>query len=297
MGGRQGRSNGMRSGPSGVPAAPASFASEAVQVLKQYYHVGDQQLADFGNVAGIINRANASGFDARSTATILNAAVKGRAQAVESVLTAFPRTIGRLTLTTTVSGSPDGTLRTNTTFKGPRGGKAGNMQRSFEGDRVYHSFFKLEGSAKGKGDGYRVFKHQVDAYTKAGYKKLDVTAAGGGGFNGAYTWGRFGYRFKSPVVGRGFVNNFNNYMDNLGVSAPQRAKIVGKLSKGETRPGDIGRVVATVRGKATHVGKTFMQDRGWSGTFDLTKGSADRRYMNAYPKASKAIRAQVAAGS
>jgi hypothetical protein len=298
MGGRQGRANGIRSGPSGVPAAPAAFVAETMHDLKKYYNLEARHLTGVGNVAGIINRANANGFDAYSTAAILNAAGVGRTQAAEAVLSAFPKQLGGLNHTTDVSSSSDGVLSTKTTFKGPRGGATGGtMERSFYADRVGHDYFQLQGSAKGKGAGYKIFKHQVDAYTKAGYKKLETTAAGGAGFNGAYTWGRFGYRFKSPEVGRGFVHSFNNYMDNLGVSAAQRAKIVGKLSKGEARPGDIGRVVATVRGKAAHVGKEFMQVRGWKGVFDLTKGSADRRYMNAYPKASKAIRAQVAAGS
>ena len=288
MGGRQGRTNGVRSGPAGLLPAPAGYIQDA-KIL------AGSDLPDAKTTASIIKRANANGFNEASAAALLTAAKRGNIQGVNTVLDAFPRSIAGLELKTAVSVYHSGTLLTETKFLNRQRTEVGSMSRTIREGSASHDYFRLDSSVKGQGAGYKIFKHQVDAYTKNGLEKLSVSAAGGGSYNGGYTWGRFGYRFSNQDDRRQSLAAIDNLMRASGVSTKQRTGIMKKLDPNTARPGDIARVVATVNGKAQHLGKELMQDRSWAGVFDLTKGSADRKYMNSYPKVSKAIRAQTGA--
>lgn len=288
MGGRQGTANGIARGPGGV-TAPAYYTAAALAAADDGYPKAE--------VTKIANRAYAAGMSAPSAKALVKAAQAGNARSVNAVLDAFPASLGGLNLGTSVTSAVDGTMTVRSSFTNKSGDDVGHMTRVFHPNSgpVYHSFFELKSSVKGQGAGYKIFKHQIDAYTRNGLERLSVSAAGGGGYNGGYTWGRFGYRFSDQSQRGNAVHYFDSYMRRSGVPDKQRERVMKKLDPNTARPGDIARVVATVNGKAHHLGKEFMQERSWNGAFDLRKGSADRRYMNAYPKVSKAIRAQTGA--
>lgn len=73
------------------------------------------------------------------------------------------------------------------------------MQRVIDGDTIENAYFRITG-AKYKGRGSEIFAAQINAARAQGFKTIRVNAAGDArsargnrGYNGYYTWLRFGY--------------------------------------------------------------------------------------------------------
>lgn len=189
------------------------------------------------------------------------------------------------------------------------GEQTGYAERYFrlsnEKFEVYHAFFRVEPRFAGGGQGYLVFRSQIEAYRHFRFsppqfgigqpcKLVTVSAAGGGSFNGAYTWGRFGFSHASAYerddLFRAAVTDLQATMLTRMSHDELRAELT-RDSDGELRPGNIGRIVVRLPdGTMKHWGKDWLSQRGWSGKFDLRDNSADLRFMVAYPRISLSIR-------
>jgi SPP1 gp7 family putative phage head morphogenesis protein len=126
---------------------------------------------------------------------------------------------------------------------------------------VYNEFFKLVDAEKGSG--FALFDQQVQESRKLGVKYFKVDAAGSGtgtdekarGFNGYYTWARFGYDGLLPP----------NALSKLKGTTHEKAKRISDLM-------------------STPEGRAYWQKHGtsWEGKFDLTPGSYSMRTLDAY---------------
>ena len=292
--GRQGRSRSAGA----LAGGPLSAAEQAVadRYTNLTAYLGTTEGKEAHALAEKMLPANAT---PRERGDLVTFAQRAGVHALRAADAAHPKQVGDMTLLTSFLNN-GGDLRAETSIYDRNGGYVGSMNRRFDADgkSVYHSYFRLDKSGDPtkavaeRGRGYQMFKHQVDAYTKHGLTELTVDAAGGGGYNGGYTWGRFGYR-AGPYEMLGLKQRFDGHLASLGVSAGQRNAIAERLV-GSMRPGDIGRIVARLPdGKHAHVGKNFMSQQSWHGDFDLRKGSKDRAYMKAYPSVSRGIQASL----
>lgn len=82
----------------------------------------------------------------------------------------------------------------------PRFTMTREYKRSVKG-KLYakHEYFAMKGDHGEQGQGARIFGNAVDALRASGFDSIETHAAGpGGGFNGYYTWPRFGYDGEIP---------------------------------------------------------------------------------------------------
>lgn len=103
-----------------------------------------------------------------------------------------------------LSGAPDGSV-VNVSAKGDKidlfvthDELSVSMDRSIyrRGDKVIvhnNSFYVSDPEMQGKGIGIEAFGRQVDQAREIGVNEIQTSAAKGKGFNGYYTWARFGY--------------------------------------------------------------------------------------------------------
>lgn len=66
---------------------------------------------------------------------------------------------------------------------------------------------------KGNGKGTSIFFNQINKYKELGFKKIFTLAAAGDGFNGHYTWARFGYDINHNGLGELDQDQFINLMN------------------------------------------------------------------------------------
>lgn len=170
---------------------------------------------------------------------------------------------------------------------------------------VYHALFAINSQFAGGGQGYLIFRSQIEAYRHFRVTpeqhgitqpctQVTVSAAGGGAWNGAYTWGRFGFSFQSRSEGDRKLDAMISDLASAALTTKTRDELAQELTRdsdGELRPGNIGRIVVRLPdGTMHHWGKAWLSQRGWAGKFDLQDNSADLRYMVAYPRISASIR-------
>jgi GNAT superfamily N-acetyltransferase len=124
------------------------------------------------------------------------------------------------------------------------------------------SFFINEGS-QGKGLGTKIFKEQVDAAAKMGFKYIATNAGGepGEDMNGYYTWPRLGYDADLKDVDGGYLTK-------------EAQKVVPEASK----ISDLMR---------TQEGREWWKANGteFRAQFDLSEGSQSRKVLDEYVKA------------
>lgn len=95
-------------------------------------------------------------------------------------------------------------------LNGVRVGAFDREIRAGDGE-VYNSTFMLDESVQGSGIGTTIMAHWEDQYARAGVSKMTVTAITNteDGFNGAYTWARYGYSISRTSA----VNLMSQYLD------------------------------------------------------------------------------------
>jgi hypothetical protein len=128
---------------------------------------------------------------------------------------------------------------------------------------IYNAYFSIPKDSKLKGQGAKIFSNQVKAAQKAGFDKINVSAAGSKNdrtYNGYYTWARLGYR---P----------NNSMQE-----------VASIFR------DTGRNYGTWENMMkSKQGVADWKEHGssWRGSFDLKKGSYSDKALKEYLKSKK----------
>lgn len=145
---------------------------------------------------------------------------------------------------------------------------------------IYNAYFKIYGGGKDRYSGLDIFSGQVKQAQAAGYKKIRVDAAGEGqgtlkhegGFNGYYTWLRFGYvpegndtRLKDTPEALMKYAGVTAYRKNPTLYSPN-GKITGLME--------------TAAGRELWV----KYGKNWEGEFDLAKGSYSDKALRAYYK-------------
>jgi len=128
---------------------------------------------------------------------------------------------------------------------------------------IYNAYFSIPKDSKFKGQGAQIFANQVKAAQKAGYDKINVNAAGSKNdrfYNGYYTWARLGYK---P----------NRSMDAV-------ASIISKTGR------NYGTWETMMKSKQG-VADWKEYGAGWSGSFDLKKGSYSDKALKDYLKSKK----------
>jgi hypothetical protein len=143
-------------------------------------------------------------------------------------------------------------------------GQDANMQRKYylndAGHKVAYNE-SLDVFRTGTGLGTKIFANQVDQLSAAGFRTIDVTAAGtpdSRGMNGFYTWAALGYYAKlRPSKAAEFRRAF---------------------------PGAGAGEVTTHLVMQTPGGRQWWKANGnpFTGTFDLAKGSQARKILNDY---------------
>ncbi len=129
-------------------------------------------------------------------------------------------------------------------------------------DHLYISYFAAK--EKGKGLGTEILANIVKGTVDKGFTHISLTAAGdydshSRGFNGYYTWARFG--FDGTVVGPKDIAN----------------TAYREVPYGRTKVSELMR---------TKEGRKFWLENGsdFDGVFDLKEGSLSRRVLSAYLK-------------
>lgn len=118
-------------------------------------------------------------------------------------------------------------------------------------DRLFirNVIFEISGSAQGQGLGAKIFERQVDAASRLGVEYISADCHRGPGFNGYYTWARFGYDGDLPE----------------DLATETNLKRISELM-------------------ATSAGRELWKARGESfeGVFDTRPGSASMKTLHAY---------------
>lgn len=130
---------------------------------------------------------------------------------------------------------------------------------------VYNALFVIEQGSVYKGKGADIFANQVKEAQKAGYDRLNVSAAGqkGSRYNGYYTWAVLGYQTNDPQKSAAYVS---------GIKA-----ITGRDYK------------TWQNMMKTSTGRADWKEYGksWDGIFDLKKGSISQQQLKLYLKQRK----------
>ena len=126
---------------------------------------------------------------------------------------------------------------------------------------VDNSLFVIRDYSDFKGKGADVFKDQVEALQKNGYKKITTTAQADEGFNGYYTWAVLGYK---PENEKEVMRKFS-------------------IKSGTTIYKNFNEVVRTSEGRKLWKKFGFTFD----GEFDLKKGSDSVKTLDMYMKTRK----------
>lgn len=137
--------------------------------------------------------------------------------------------------------------------------------RIMGGDKyISNNYFKIAENSLYAGKSLEIFSNQVKNAAKSGFSRIEVMAAGSPNdktYNGYYTWAAYGYKPSnaSSLVGKIFDKTGSNYgtWENMMKSKLGRADF-----------------------------KQYGQ--GWSGSFDLKKGSDSIKQLAAYSKDRKA---------
>jgi len=97
----------------------------------------------------------------------------------------------------------------------------------------------------GKGAGKNIFINEVIELKKQGYRYMTVSAAQGDGWNGYYTWARFGYSMEEP--------DHETFLELMELHGRKESSIIELMQTAE--------------------GRNFWLENGfwWEGYFDLTE--------------------------
>jgi hypothetical protein len=136
--------------------------------------------------------------------------------------------------------------------------------RTLGGDKyISNNYFKIGENSIYAGKSLEIFSNQVKNAAKSGYSRIEVMAAGSpndGVYNGYYTWAAYGYK----------PNNSNTLVNNIAVKTGRNYNNWESMMKSK-------------QGRADW--KSYGQ--GWSGSFDLTKGSNSLKQLGYYTKDKK----------
>ena len=133
-----------------------------------------------------------------------------------------------------------------------------HMNRSFivELNVIDNNSIEIKDSPKGTG--YRIFAKQVREAKKAGFEKITCIAIKQSGFNGHYTWARFGY-IMDDLERDGMID----YLKENGYTG------------GEYQP---HKIVTEDEWREWW----RLNGQSWTGTFDLTDGSESMEQLERY---------------
>jgi GNAT superfamily N-acetyltransferase len=178
--------------------------------------------------------------------------------------------------------------------------RVGSMSRSISREtpdgplRIYHNSFSVYDRNKGKGIGGAVLGKAIKAYKRLGIKKIEVSAAGGGGYNGGYTWARFGFEPNNSYAFEDGKRAVTTAMMRAGIP-PAQARWIQRMRMRDlyTVAGirvqvPTGRTLKSGRKqmKTIPVGKNVMKNRSWGGSFDMDDPVAVGRWNRQTRKAA-----------
>lgn len=180
------------------------------------------------------------------------------------------------------------------------GRNVGGFRRAFylndEGKpTVYHSIFSLRAGTKGKGIGGVALGKMLETYKKLGVEEVKVTAAGGGGFNGGYTWARFGFEPEDEDMPKRAAERVKRAIIDEGVPSAQADWIQRMHMRDLYTTAGIRIQVPTgallrsgkPRMKTVKVGRNVTKDMTWGGKFDVNDTKAVARWERQVAKAKK----------
>jgi len=181
------------------------------------------------------------------------------------------------------------------------GGYAGEMTRTMsleDGEVVVdHDDFTVTASDRGKGIAGAMLGKAMQSYKKMGVDKVKVYAAGGGRYNGGYTWARFGFEPDERHTVESARKLVSNALRSEGLRPAQVAWIERMRARDMYTIAGM-RVQIPMReggSRVVPVGRDVTRHMSWSGTFDVTDDKAQARWARQVAKGRKQRKAAMAA--